>query len=181
MITLRCGHGAVGDRVDHHRAVLDDPALLVLLADHVAGGVVQEEQRGVDLVGELDELRRLLRLLAEQHALGVGEDADRAAVEPRPAGDQRGAVERLELVERPPLPRLVPSTIRAITSRGSNGSLRSVGIRSSSPSGSASRLGERAWTHRAARAVEALAALRQFSRATIRRPIRIASCSSSAR
>ena len=101
MITLRCGHGAVGDGVDHHRAVLDDPALLVLLADHVAGGVVQEEQRGVGLVGELDELGRLLRLLGEQHALGVGEDADRAAVQLRPPGDERGAVERLELVERP--------------------------------------------------------------------------------
>jgi hypothetical protein len=48
--------------------VLDDAALLVLLADHVAGGVVQEQQRGVALVGELDELRGLLRLLAEQHA-----------------------------------------------------------------------------------------------------------------
>ena len=92
-------HGAVGDGVDHLCAVLDDAALLVVRADHVAGGVVQEEQRGVDLVGELDELRRLLRLLAEEHALGVGQDADRVAVDLRPAGDQRGAVERLELVE----------------------------------------------------------------------------------
>ena len=89
----------VADRVDHLGAVLDDPALLVLLADHVAGGVVQEQQGYVDLVGELDELGRLLRLLGEQHALRVGEDADLVAVDPRPAGDQRAAVERLELVE----------------------------------------------------------------------------------
>ena len=92
-------HRRVGDGVDHHRAVLDDAALLVLLADHVAGGVLQEQQRRVGAVGELDELRRLLRLLAEQHAAGVGEDADRVAVQAGPAGDERRAVERLELVE----------------------------------------------------------------------------------
>ena len=92
--------GGVGDGVDHLGAVLDDPALLVVLADHVAGRVVQEQQRGVGLVGELDELRRLLRLLGEQHPLGVGEDADRVAVQLRPAGHERRAVERLELVER---------------------------------------------------------------------------------
>ena len=59
---------AVGDGIDHLRAGLDDAALLVLGADHVAGGVLQEEQRGVALVGELDELGRLLRLLAKEHA-----------------------------------------------------------------------------------------------------------------
>src|ERR1039458_4835794 len=40
------GGGAVRHRVDHLRAVLDDAALLVGLADHVAGGVLQEHQRG---------------------------------------------------------------------------------------------------------------------------------------
>ena len=42
----------VRGRMDHLRAVLDDPALLVLGADHVAGHVVEEEQRDVDLVAE---------------------------------------------------------------------------------------------------------------------------------
>ena len=74
---VRCGTWLLRDGVDHLGAVLDDAALLELLADHVAGGVLQEHQRRVDLVGELDELRRLLRLLAEQHAAMVGEDADR--------------------------------------------------------------------------------------------------------
>ena len=77
--------GGVGDRVDHHRAVLDDPALLVLLADHVAGGVLQEQQRRVGLVGELDELGGLLRLLAEQHARALARIADRVAVQLAPS------------------------------------------------------------------------------------------------
>ena len=92
-------HRAVGDGVDHLGAVLDDPALLVLGADHVAGGVLQEDQRGVGLVGQQDELGGLLGLLAEQHAAVVGEHADRIAVQPGPAGDQRRAVARLVLVE----------------------------------------------------------------------------------
>ena len=90
---------AVGHRVDHLRAGLDDAALLVLGPDHVAGGVLQEQQRDVDLVGELDELRGLLRVLPEQHPARVGEHADRVAVDARPAGDERGAVQRLVLVE----------------------------------------------------------------------------------
>ena len=91
--------GRVRHGVDHHRAVLDHPAFLVLLADHVAGRVVQEQQWRVGAVGQLDELGGLLRLLAEQHAAVVGEDADRIAVQVGPAGHQRRAVERLELVE----------------------------------------------------------------------------------
>ena len=67
-------HRGVGHGVDHLGAVLDDAGLLVLLADHVAGGVLQEEQRRVGLVGEQDELGGLLRLVHEQHAAGVGQD-----------------------------------------------------------------------------------------------------------
>jgi len=75
------GDGRVGDRVDHLGAVLDDPALLVPGAHHVAGGVLQEDQRRVRLVGEQDELARLLGLLAEQDAALVSQDADRVAVD----------------------------------------------------------------------------------------------------
>ena len=81
-------HRGVRHRVDQLRAVLDDAALLVALADHEAGDVLQEQERHVDLVAELDELRALLRRLGEQDAV-VGEDADRVAVQVRPAGDQR--------------------------------------------------------------------------------------------
>jgi hypothetical protein len=50
------------------------------------------------LAAELDEVRALLRRLAEQDAV-VGDDADRHAVEAREAGDERRPVARLELVE----------------------------------------------------------------------------------
>ncbi len=79
------------------------PRLLVLLAHHVPGGVLEEEQRHVDLVGQLDELGGLVRLLGEQHAPVVGQHADRVAVDGGPAGDQAGAVQRLELVEPRPV------------------------------------------------------------------------------
>ena len=92
-------HRRVRHRVDHQGAVLDDAVLLVLAAHHVAGGVLQEQQRRAAGVGELDELRRLLRLGGEQDAAGVGQHADRMAVHRTPAGDQRRAVQRLELVE----------------------------------------------------------------------------------
>ena len=161
-------HGRVGDGVDHHRPVLDDPALLVLLADHVAGGVLEEQQRRVGAVGELDELRRLLRLLAEQHAAGVGEDAQRIAVQAGPTGDQRRPVQRLELVE-----------LRAVDDAGDD--LARVERRSS----------DRAARGRGGRPRRAPAgrrrrpdggpSLRQLSRATMRRPRRIASSSSAAR
>ena len=39
------GHGAVADRVDHLGPVLGDAAVFVLLADHEAGDVLQEDQR----------------------------------------------------------------------------------------------------------------------------------------
>ena len=50
------------------------------------------------LAAELDEMRALQRAFGKQHAV-VGDDADRHAVEMREAGDQRGAVILLELVE----------------------------------------------------------------------------------
>ncbi len=93
------GDRRVGDGVDHHRPVLDDAPLLVLLADHVARRVLEEQQGDVDLVGQLDELGRLVGFLGEEHAAVVGQHPDRIAVDRRPPGHQAGAVERLELVE----------------------------------------------------------------------------------
>ena len=84
-------HAAVRDRVDELRAVLDDPALFVAPAHHEARDVLQEEDRRVGLVAELDELGALLGGLGEQDAV-VGEDADRVAVDVGVAGDQGGAV-----------------------------------------------------------------------------------------
>src|SRR5512141_1071141 len=50
------------------------------------------------LRAELDEVRALQRRLGEQDPV-VRDDADRIAQDPREAGDERGAVARLELVE----------------------------------------------------------------------------------
>ena len=79
-----CGTVRVGDRVDHLRAVLGDPALLEVGADDIAGDVVQEDQRHIDLVAELDELRRLLRRLRKEGAV-VAKDADGIAVDAPPS------------------------------------------------------------------------------------------------
>ena len=81
-----------GDRGHELGAVLGDAAGLVLLADHEAGDVLQEQQRDAALARELDEMRALERALAEQDAV-VGEDADRDALDVREAADQRRAVE----------------------------------------------------------------------------------------
>ena len=78
--------------------MLGDAARLVVAADHEAGDVLQEQQRDLALVAQLDEMRALDRGFAEQHAV-VGDDADRVAVDVREAGDQRLAVLGLELVE----------------------------------------------------------------------------------
>src|SRR5262249_18740209 len=78
------GDRRVRHRVDQLGAVLDDALLLVLLADHEAGDVLEEHQRHVARVAQLDELRALLRALGEQDTV-VGEDADRIAVDVGPA------------------------------------------------------------------------------------------------
>ena len=85
MMIVRCGTVQLVTALIILAPSLMIPPLLVLLADHVAGDVLQEDQRRVDLVGELDELRGLLRLLGEQHAAVVGEDADRDSRGSRPS------------------------------------------------------------------------------------------------
>src|SRR5882672_4146575 len=86
------------DRLHHLRAVLGDAARFVLLADHVAGDVLHEEERDAALRRELDEVRGFERRLGEEDAV-VGEDRHRVAVQAGEAGDERGAVVLLDLVE----------------------------------------------------------------------------------
>ncbi len=85
-------HGRFGDGADHLRAVADDPLALDRGADHEAGHVGEEQQRQVEGVAGLDEARRLVGRVDEQHAAFlarlVGDDPDRLAVEPRVADDQ---------------------------------------------------------------------------------------------
>jgi hypothetical protein len=74
------------------------PPFSYLRPDHEAGDVLQEHQRNLALAAQLDEVRALLRALAEQDAV-VGDDAHRHALDAREAAHQGGAVARLELVE----------------------------------------------------------------------------------
>ena len=98
MSTVNFGHLGRGDGGHELRAVLGDAGRLVLAPDHEPGDVLEEHERDPALAGELDEVRALERRLAEQDPV-VGEDRDRVAGEVGEAGDQRLAVERLELVE----------------------------------------------------------------------------------
>jgi hypothetical protein len=114
MITVNFGTRAQATAVTSLAPSLGDAAGLVLLADHEAGDVLQEQQRDIALAAQLDEMRALQRALAEQDAV-VGDDADRHAPDMGEAADQRRAVERLELVE------LRAVDQRAMTSRTSKG------------------------------------------------------------
>src|SRR5205085_11230981 len=60
--------------------------------------VLEEDERDPPLAAELDEVRALLGRLGEEHAV-VGEDPDVEALDPREAGDERLAVDLLELLE----------------------------------------------------------------------------------
>ena len=124
------GHRRVRHGVDQLRAVLDDPALLVARADHEPGDVLDEQQRDVAPVAQLDELRALLGLLGEEDAV-VGDDADRVAAQRRPS--RRRAASRnagLNSSNR------LSSTMRQMISRTSNGARGSASAMPSSSSGS---------------------------------------------
>ncbi len=59
-------HLRAADRVHHLRAVLGDALGLVFPADHVAGDILQENQRDTPLAAELDEVRGLQRALGDR-------------------------------------------------------------------------------------------------------------------
>jgi hypothetical protein len=92
------GHLGGRDGRDELGAVLGDAARLVFRAHHEAGDVLQEEKRDLALAAQLDEVRALQGALREQDAV-VGDNAHRHAVKARKAGDQRLAIELLELVK----------------------------------------------------------------------------------
>ena len=113
-------HRGARDGRHHLRAVLRDAALLVLPAHHEAGDVLQEHQRHLPLVAQLDEVRRFEGRLAEEDAV-VRDDPDPKPHDPAETADERLAVEGLELgepraVHEPPddLPHVVrrPGVVR---------------------------------------------------------------------
>ena len=103
MLTREVGDLRVGDGVDHLGAVLDDAALLVLLAHHVARGVLEEQQRHVDLVASWMNWVALLASSLNSTPRWLASTPIGIAVDRRPAGDQARPVERLELVEARPV------------------------------------------------------------------------------
>src|SRR5690606_12171618 len=68
-------HGAVGDGLDQLGTVLDHAVLLGLGADHETGGVVEEQDRRVALLAQLDELSRLGRATRGDRAVVADEAA----------------------------------------------------------------------------------------------------------
>jgi hypothetical protein len=82
----------------HHLHRRRDPAGLVLLPDHEAGDVLQEDERHAALRAQLDEVRAFERRLGKQDAV-VGDDADGVPPDSCEAGDERRTVAGLELVE----------------------------------------------------------------------------------
>ncbi len=97
-------HRRRADGADHLGAVADDPLALDGLADHEAGDVGEEEQRDVEGVAGVDEAGGLVGGVDEQDAALllrlVGDDPDRAAVEPRVADDELLGPARVDLEER---------------------------------------------------------------------------------
>ena len=92
------GHARVGDGVDELGGMFRDAAALRVRADHEAGDVLQEQDRRSALVAQFNEMRALHGGFGEQNAV-VGEDADRLAMNPGEAADQRRAVGRLEFLK----------------------------------------------------------------------------------
>ena len=91
-------HVRVRHRLDHLRAVLDHAGFLGRLADDVAGGVLQIEDRQPGLAARLDEVRRF-RCAGRIERPVVGDDADRKTLHGGVAAYGRGAVVRLEVEE----------------------------------------------------------------------------------
>src|SRR5204862_6322983 len=87
-------HAGGGDRCHKFGAVASDAAGLVLLADHEAGDILQEQQRDLPLAAELDEVRAFERAFGKQNAV-VGDDADRIATDMGEAANERLAIELL--------------------------------------------------------------------------------------
>ena len=88
----------VGDGIDEFGAILDDAALLIACADHESGDVLSKEDRHTHAIAELDELSALVTLLAKEDAV-IGQDPDGVPPDMTPTGDQRRAIERLELLK----------------------------------------------------------------------------------
>ena len=89
-------HLGPGEARDDALVAAEDAAALGVRADHQAGHVLQEDEREVERVAEVDE-RGLLRQRRNVHHAGAlhrlaRDDADRLPLDPRQAAEHAGAV-----------------------------------------------------------------------------------------
>lgn len=96
--TNRNAAGVMGGSNGSRRHTRHSRLTLVLLADHKARDVVQEDERDAPLRAERDEVRGLLRGRGK-HDPVVRDESDGDAVDVRPRAHHRGAEQRLELVQ----------------------------------------------------------------------------------
>ena len=99
MMTVRWGTAELVTALIILAPSLMIPRCSYVLPDHVAGGVLQEDQRRVVWLASRMNSVAFCDSSLKQHAAVVGQDADAEAVDRRPAGHQRRPVERLVLLE----------------------------------------------------------------------------------
>ena len=92
------GHSGAGHRSHHLGPVLGDAFVLVLLADHEAGDVLQEQQGQAAPVRQLNEMGAFQGGFGEQNAV-VGQNGHRQPLQASEAAHQGLAVEGLEFVK----------------------------------------------------------------------------------
>ena len=96
---LRDGRRRYG--VEHLGAVPDDPFLLHLRADHESGHVLEEHERDLERIADIDEASRLVRRVHVQHAARVHrvvrDDPDAPSVDARKRGHDVASPARLQL------------------------------------------------------------------------------------
>ncbi len=90
MITVKRGTRARRHGIDQLGRMLGDAAALGLGADHEAGDVLQEQQRDVALVAQLDEVRALDRGFGEDRPV-IADDPNGKPMDIGGAADQLAA------------------------------------------------------------------------------------------
>ena len=84
-------HGGIGHRLNHLGAVLDDAGFFIRLAHHVAGGVVQIQDRRARLAAGLNKVGGFGGACRVDRPV-VGDDADRPAFDLNMAAHRGAAV-----------------------------------------------------------------------------------------
>ena len=79
-------------------AIFGNPTLLIFLADHKPGDVLQEKQWVAALLAQFNEMRSFQSAFREEHTV-VRQDANRVAMQAGEPAHQAGPVARLEFAQ----------------------------------------------------------------------------------